>query len=90
MNKIKNLIVKNWKVVAAYIASIYGTTFTTLGVMLIITDLPWTVAWLECTVMMTCLPAMIWGIRVLKEHWIAKALSEVGDLTVVETADKAV
>lgn len=90
MNKIKGIVRKYWKIVAAYAASIYGTTFTTLCGMLIITDDLWASERLECAVMMTCLPAMIYGVHALKEHWIAKALSkQTRELTVVETADKA-
>ena len=89
MKKIKTFVAKNWKTMVAYIASLYGTTFTTLLGIGILMDAVWASDRLECIVMMTCLPAMVFGVRTLKEYWIAKALSKTRDLMVVETADKA-
>lgn len=89
MNTVKNIVRKYWKIVVAYAASIYGTTFTSiLGICFLMDDI-WVDGRLDCMAMMTCIPAMVWGVHTLKAYWISKALSRSRDLTVVETADKA-
>lgn len=89
MKTIKDFIIRNWKIMAAYVASLYGTTFTTIWGILILTDEVWASERLEGLICLTMVPAMTWGVRTLKAYWIAKALSRSRDLVVVEPADKA-